>query len=67
MAYDRRGLRESQGAQDCMKVIWTPKAASGLKQAVGYIAEDKTDAAGHLSARIYQSVMKLESTPYNGR
>jgi plasmid stabilization system protein ParE len=50
-----------------MKVIWTPKAASGLKQAVGYIAEDKTDAAGHLSARIYQSVMKLESTPYNGR
>jgi len=50
-----------------MKVIWTPQAASDLKEAVDYIAEDKPDAAAHVADRIYQRVMALESTPHVGR
>lgn len=50
-----------------MKVIWTPAAASDLKNAAAFIARDSPDAAIRVATTIYHRVMSLSSTPEIGR
>ena len=50
-----------------MKVIWTPRAAADLENAVGYISKDKPDAAANFAARTYKRIEELALTPHIGR
>ncbi|CAN5773047.1 type II toxin-antitoxin system RelE/ParE family toxin [soil metagenome] len=50
-----------------MKVIWTPRAASDLDEAVDYIGTDKPGAALEVADRIYVEVAGLATMPHIGR
>ena len=50
-----------------MKVIWTPKAAFDLNDAMNYIGEDSSAAATRVAGKIYKQVMQLAAMPHMGR
>jgi toxin ParE1/3/4 len=50
-----------------VRVLWTPRAASDLNEAVDFISVDKPDAAIRVADRIYRQVMQLGTLPYQGR
>ncbi len=50
-----------------MIVVWTPRAARGLRDARTYIAEHDEAAATRLAARLVERADKLARTSWMGR
>jgi toxin ParE1/3/4 len=50
-----------------VRVVWTPRAALGLRDARAYIAERDKQAAGRIAARIVDRVGRLAAFPGLGR
>ena len=50
-----------------VEIIWSPLARARLQEIRAYIARDKPDAAGRLSARIVAVIEVLRNYPFLGR
>jgi toxin ParE1/3/4 len=50
-----------------LEIVWSPLARSRLQEIRSYVAEDKPDAAGRLSARIAAVIEVLKDYPFLGR
>lgn len=50
-----------------LEIVWSPLARARLREIQAYVAQDKPDAAGRLSARIASVVEALREYPHLGR
>lgn len=50
-----------------LEIVWSPLARIRLREIRSFVARDKPDAAGRLSARIVAVVEVLKSHPFLGR